>query len=318
MNNRFRFAHHAMATTFDLLLADCDQATAFAARSAAVDELDRLEAELSRFLPSSDVGRVNSAALGKRVRVGADLLACLKMAGRVHQLTRGLFDVTLGAHMDDWRAASGTNLKLPYGCDPSHGFAALEIDYDDFWVARHAQVLLDLGAIGKGYAVDCIASLLREHYGIPAALVHGGESSALGYVANGSAWMVDFRHPCEAQASLGTIRLNAIALSGSGTRLRGQHIIDPRTGQPACLRRCAWALHPSAAISDAFSTACMLLDVHNLESVVHQVPDMALIIPRDGMDGLLWMSTTISPEMAGFRSSENIQFALLNNVFESD
>lgn len=125
---------------------------------------------------------------------------------------------------------------------------------------ERAGLIVDLGAVGKGYAVDRAVEVLRE-WGIAAARVHSGQSTVycLGSPPGEAGWTVSVRDPGDHARTLGKLVLRDAAFSGSGVALHGAHIIDPRTGEPVEDRRGAWALAPSAALSDAVSTAFMVM-----------------------------------------------------------
>ena len=151
-----RFSHEAMATVYEVYATHADHQYAAQAAQAAFDLVDRLERELSRFLPNSDITRINHLAAGEHTRVTRTTLECLQIAQHMFQLTGGAFDVSIGT-----------------------GLASLELDPDESLVlATTGGVRLDLGGIGKGYAVDLMAEVLEE-WGLSAALVHGGFSSVL-------------------------------------------------------------------------------------------------------------------------------------------
>ena len=211
-----RFSHEAMATVFEI---HCDHADARYAGQAAVEAfalVDRLEQQLSRFVGNSDVSRVNALAAGEATRVSPWTLECLEIALRMHEVTGGAFDVSLGS-----------------------GLEGLELDPEEFAVRAGADgIRVDLGGIGKGYAVDRVAELLEE-WGIPRALVHGGFSSvrALDAPADADGWALALRAPGPGDTPV-LARLSAVqrSLSASGTQ-KGAHIRDPRSGSPAPSRR---------------------------------------------------------------------------------
>ncbi|MFO7694727.1 MAG: FAD:protein FMN transferase, partial [Vicinamibacterales bacterium] len=151
-----RFSHDAMATVFEVHAAHPDARYAAQAAQAAFDLADRLESDLSRFLANSDVGRINRLAPGERTRVGPATMECLVIARHMFDFTGGAFDVSVGT-----------------------GLASLELESGDSLVrATREGVRIDLGGIGKGYAVDLMADLLEE-WELEQALVHGGFSSVL-------------------------------------------------------------------------------------------------------------------------------------------
>jgi len=118
---------------------------------------------------------------------------------------------------------------------------------------------LDLGAIGKGFALDRAAEVLGQ-WSVRNALLHAGTSTALGLGPGpggrgGAGWPVGVAADWRCPGAPRRVRLRGLALSGSGTEVKGEHIVDPRTGRPARAHPAAWAAHPSAAVSDALSTA---------------------------------------------------------------
>ena len=151
-----RFSHEAMATIFEVHADHPDARYAAQAAHAVFDLVDRLERELSRFQPNSDITRINHLAAGEATRVSAATLECLTIARHMYDLTGGAFDASIGT-----------------------GLTTLALDPQEWTVrARETGVRVDLGGIGKGYAVDCMAELL-EDWGLERALVHGGFSSVL-------------------------------------------------------------------------------------------------------------------------------------------
>jgi len=280
-----RFAHAAMATVFEVHCVHADPRYARQAAQAAFDLVDRLEQELSRFVANSDISRINALAAGETTRVSPSTMECLGIARRMHSLTRQAFDVSIGT-----------------------GLERLELVPDDFAVrAREAGAQLDLGGIGKGFAVDFMAESLRE-WDIRCALVHGGYSSVLAGDAppGRDGWPLTLSAP-GAGGVLARVSARQKALSASGTR-KGDHIRDPRTGR-AVRDRAAWvalswreaaeteaaasaawgleAARSPAAVAEAFSTAFMLLPLEEIEGLCRQCPGLSawlMLEPTEGED----------------------------------
>ncbi|RMF83137.1 MAG: FAD:protein FMN transferase [Planctomycetota bacterium] len=266
----WRFAHDAMACTFELLLVHDQREYARQAAAAAFEEIDRLERELSRFVPDSDVSQINALRAGQTLRVGVDTANCLRLAIEMHALTGGAFDVTV-RHAPD---ADPSDRSAPRGA------MSLAIDATEPVVcAPAAGVRVDLGGIGKGYAVDRVRELLAE-WGISSGVIHAGQSSALAFGTDprGAEWSVLLRDPQRPETALGRVALRDRSLSGSGQALHGDHIIDPRSGAPAAARPAAWALAPSAAVSDALSTALMILSRSEIETLCARRPDVGAVL----------------------------------------
>jgi thiamine biosynthesis lipoprotein len=265
-----RFAHAAMATLFEVHCVHPDPRYARQAAQAAFELLDRLEQQLSRFVGNSDVSRVNALGAGETARVSPEAMECLAIARRMYDLTHQAFDVSIGT-----------------------GLERLDLVPEDLAVhARETGVRLDLGGIGKGYAVDRMAESLLE-WDVPRSLIHGGYSSVLAADAppGRDGWPVTLSAPGAGQV-LARLCVRRTALSASGTR-KGDHILDPRSGRPAP-RRAAWAalacrdpaetaaaasarwgpeaVRSPAAVAEALSTAFMLLPVEEIEDLCRQSP----------------------------------------------
>jgi FAD:protein FMN transferase len=274
-----RFAHDAMACTFGLYLPGLAVPRAQQIAWAAFDEIDRLEQMLSRFIPHSDIARLNALAPGQSVRVSAETIECLQLAEKVYTETWGAFDIAFRSRKRVGDIHSIPTVP-PLVFDPANHAVGVQV----------AEVALDLGALGKGYAVDRVVALLRE-WGVQAGLVHSGQSTAhaLGGQPDGSPWRVSLRRPDAQTETLGELELRDAALSGSGQLLHGGHIIDPRTGRPAESFAAAWAAAPSAALSDALSTAFMAMTAGEVEGLCGRWPDVsAILLPAGSTErGLL-------------------------------
>ncbi len=252
-----RFAHMAMNCDWEIFIAGEDAEYARQAAFAAWDEVDRIEEQISRFMPGSDVMRLNAAQPGDEIRIGPTALDCLLLANEISEQTQGAFDVMVGRAMDRIRAGENSGPEfLPNAplleMDAARGIARV----------LGEGVAIDFGALGKGYAVDRVLAVLRE-WSIENALAHSGSSScaALGTPPGCDGWPVGLRDPRDAsnEATLGRVSLCNAALSGSGFQTQGHHIIDPRNGTLIKGRIGSWALCRSAARSDGVSTALMVM-----------------------------------------------------------
>jgi thiamine biosynthesis lipoprotein len=265
-----------MATRFEVLLHGRKQADLRAAGEEALAEVERLEAQLSLYRPASEIARVNALAARQAVRVSPPVFELLELAQRLHQETGGVFDIALGPLVRCWGFMGGQG-QMP---EPEQlaqaralaGMRHLSLDRDDFSVRFDCEgVMIDLGAIGKGYAIDCAARTLRES-GVTSALLHGGTSTtyAIGAPPEAEAWQVAVAAPpgIEGQGppSQVIVRLRDEALSVSavwgrsfdaGGKTYG-HVLDPRTGRPAARAVLAAVALPSATETDALSTALLV------------------------------------------------------------
>jgi thiamine biosynthesis lipoprotein len=233
------FNHRAMATQFQVRIANEENTYAAQAAQAAFALTDQLESCLSRFRANSEISQIAQLAPGGVLRLSEPSFACLEIAKRMERATLGAFSPAAAAMQSQLSPPLWTLLKESFSirCD---------------W----GKPEFDLGAIGKGFALDRMAELLREWSCSSFLLVAGGSSILAGEappeMAGWSCGLGDDQSPHR-------FLLNNCSLSGSGLVIKGPHILDPRTGRPAARQNRAWALADSAAESDALSTACMVL-----------------------------------------------------------
>ena len=278
-----RFSHEAMATTFEILIMHEDDRYALQAAVAAFNEVDRIEGELSRFIENSDVSRINNLAAGEPLLLGLDTFECLKISARVHAETAGAFDVTIGSVFQCWRNEDGTP-RTPSAQELDlarrhTGMDLMELDETNLTVKLSVSpVKIDLGGVGKGHAVDRVAELLGE-WSIETALISGGYSSVLALDAppGTEGWPLTLSNPADRSQILARPHLRTGALSGSGVQ-KGQHIISPRTAEPAEGKLAAWSGAPDAASADALSTAFMIMNADEIEKYCALHPDMRAMV----------------------------------------
>ena len=176
-----RLARHAMATRFEWVLWGQAPERLRAAGEEALDEVDALESALSRYRELSDIARVNASAAVGPVRVSPSTFRLLERARVLSEATERAFDITVGALLRVWGFVGGTGSRpLPQAVRQARdaaGWHRVRLDASEFSVTFDCPgVELDLGALGKGHALDRALDLLTEA-GVPHALLHGGTSS---------------------------------------------------------------------------------------------------------------------------------------------
>jgi len=267
-----------MATTFEIVISaqDADQLYAGQAAHALFAEIDRLEDELSRFRPGSDVFYLSQLKAGESAHVGLATWDCLCLAKSVYEETDRAFDITIGPLMTLWRTPGGEprhppedELAYAHKIVGSHLFS-LDDDGLEVTVAA-APMIFDLGAVGKGYALDMCADVLRE-WSIHNALLNAGDSTVLA-VGNekpgGTGWTVTIGPDDQKQ----TLVLEDRAVSGSGFAVQGAHIMNPRTLTPVPVKpQRSYAIAPNAAMSDALSTAFMVMEEKEIIELCARFP----------------------------------------------
>jgi len=246
-----------MATTFQIVVAGYEREYARQAAAAAFRELDRLESELSRYVESSDIARANRMAVGETITIGDDALQCLLLAASLASATGQAFDAAYASLREGPEQAG----SLAFTVDPATHTLTSHV------VRLH----LDMGAIGKGYALDRLAETLRD-WNVTSACLQSGGSTALALDAppDTAGWTVGIGE----DDSYRTLPLRHAALSGSGIEVKGDHLIDPSTGAPSRRGQRTWALAPTAAVSDALSTAFFVFDDQEIAAFCAAHPEI--------------------------------------------
>lgn len=276
-----------MACRFEVVLNAGEVANATEIAVDALDLVERIESRITVYRDSSELARLNALAAEGWQPVAADLFALLLHARDLSARTGGAFDCASGALTRAWGFLERRG-RVPGPDDLAaararSGLGLVEFDEPGSRVRfTRPGVELNLGAIGKGWAIDRAVGALRMA-GVPSGLVHGGQSSVRALGVQGPAlpgrrgWPVGLRHPLRPGQRLATIALDdrALGTSGSGTQFfvdRGRklgHILDPRTGEPAAAGViAATVVAPEAADADALSTALYVLGAEALGRLV--------------------------------------------------
>ena len=300
-----KYEHEAMTTYFEVMIA-CESAEL--AKSAAhmvFQKVDRLEDLFSRFLDISDVAMIRALKPAEVCRINPETMDVLLIATEVCSATKGAFDITVGSVMDAlrdvknrWKALTEEErLTALNAC----GMNRLIIDTDNFMVSvkpdrvgGELPLMLDFGAIGKGYVLDVAKKILIEDWDFDNFLIHAGTSTV---VAHGSmnegedGWPVAVGGDWK-RAGIDAVRLSKGAVSGSGFEVKGAHIVDARHGVAAAQHAAAWSYAPTAALSDALSTAALGLSWKEIQAACAKIPGSGVMVIRDQAE---WMDKVRKP-----------------------
>lgn len=281
-----RFTRRAMACEFEVILNAGQYPQGGEAALAALDLVDQLESQLTVYREDSEVSRLNQTSHLRDVEVEPRLFALLVRAAEINRETEGAYDITSGPLSKTWgfyrrdgRIPTAAELEDVMQCCGMHN---IEFSSGKSSIRfRRPGVEINLGSIGKGYALDRLSELLIVE-GIEDFLLHGGNSSVLarGKVQesvvpprrvnsgresgdNAGGWWIGLRHPLFPERRIGEILLcdRALGTSGSATqffihdRRRYGHILDPHTGWPAEGTLSTTVAANTAAEADALATA---------------------------------------------------------------
>lgn len=269
-----RYARPAMGTVFEIVLP-FGHGVPTSTIHEALDLIDELEEQLTIYRPTSEVSDLNRRASHQAVNVTSELFELLELSLRLSSETQGAFDITSGALVEAWGFVRGPK-RVPSDTERAAalarcGWKHLQLQSDPSRVKYAIEGLqINLGSIGKGYALDRVAAFFRDRCPGQAVLLHGGKSSVLGIgsppgLARG--WSVSIEHPWNPEQRIATIYLQDQAMATSAATFKHLvheskklgHILDPRTGWPAQGTASATAIAGTAAVADALATAFYVL-----------------------------------------------------------
>lgn len=288
-----RVTTDAMAGQFEIFLNSGRDDDGTEAAIEALELPAQIESQLSIFKPESEISRVNRDAVDSPVEVSDEVFDLLTFCKQLYEETDGAFDPTAGPLSEVW-GFSRREGRIPTEEELREarravGMKLVELDPTERTVRfTEPGVKLNLGAIGKGYAIDrLVESMLGQ--GVDDFMIHAGMSSVAArgnFGAGASGWSVGVHNPLRHGHRLAEVRLHDRALATSGSekqffRYQGRrlsHIIDPRSGQPAEGLLSVTLLTPQAATADALATAMFVLGTDWTLSYVDSHPDLAVVL----------------------------------------
>jgi thiamine biosynthesis lipoprotein len=270
---------------------------------AVMAELRRIDNLMSHYKPESQLSQINQYANERPVQVDKELFDLIKLSTHYSQITEGAFDITY--------ASVGYLYNYPQHIHPTEeqirqalpavNWRNMLLDEEHHTVRfEHPGMRIDLGGIGKGYAVDRGIDILKAR-GIARALVTAGGDSRIIGDRIGRPWLVAIRHPDNPSKVVTRIPLSDSAVSTSGDYeryfdedgVRYHHIIDPRTGHSASKVRSATILAPTATQTDGMSKTAFVLGAEKALEIINRMPeyDAVFVLP----DGRVLYSNGLRP-----------------------
>jgi len=295
-----QLSRRAMACEFEILWDQQRYGASTDTALAALDLVEHLESQLSIYRTDSEVSQLNQQAHAQPVKISTTLYQLVQECKMLHEQTQGCFDITSGPLSRLWgfHRRQG-ELPQPEAIElalQTVGSQWLVLDSSAQTVQFDKPAMeINLGSIGKGYALDRCSSLLEEA-GIEDYIMHGGMSSI---AARGSrqlssnehpGWHVALRHPLKPEKRLAEICLHnrALGTSGSANQFfyhqgkRFGHVIDPRTGHSADEVLSVTVLAPTAALADALATAFFVMGKEQAFDYCQQHPSVAALFVLPG------------------------------------
>jgi FAD:protein FMN transferase len=266
----------------------------------AFEWFHRVEECCTRFEAHSEVMRL-APQVGVPVRVSAILYEAVQFALAVADESDGAFDPTLGSAMEargfNREYRTGQLIRTGLDCNCSVSYRDLRLDADHQTITLLRPLILDLGAVAKGMAVDLAARELRPFQNF--AINAGGDLYLGGCNPDGEAWSIGIRHPRQEKELIDSLRVSNRAVCTSGDYERrssgedgGHHILDPRTAASAKAVTSVTVVAPTAMLADAVATAAFVLGPSEGIQLLH----------RQGVDGLIISPTLEQYETRGMRA----------------
>ncbi len=263
----------AMGTTYTIAVYGSDRYALDAALDDAFEEARRLDALLSNYRPESEWSKVNREAAQGPVQVSEELFRLLEKCVAYSRQSEGAFDITVGPLMKIWGFYKGSG-RIPHRAEIRTalgriGWQHIILDPKVRTVRFDATVEIDPGGIGKGYAVDRMADVLRSK-GVTSGLISAGRSSIYGIGAPPNeprGWRVTLPDPKDAKKTAAEVFLKNESMSTSGSSekffvaggVTYSHIMDPRTGYPSRGMLLVSVVAPKTLDSEAWTKPYFIL-----------------------------------------------------------
>jgi thiamine biosynthesis lipoprotein len=278
---------YIMGTVFEIAAYAESSEKGSAAIDKALHEIVRMDDLMSNYKPESALSRLNRSAHFHTQKVPPDLYRVIEQAVQFSRLSHGKFDITVAPLVNLWKAAlsgdSLPSLSQRLQAEECVGYEKIELTPPDQITFRSSCMQLDLGAIGKGYAIDRAGEMLRSS-GIRNALINSGGSTilALGSPPGQPGWLVHLRDPSHKidpyvtlkDQSVSTSEQTAVSLLAPES---AGHIIDPATGRPIDTQFAVSVITSFGTPSDGLSTTLLLLGPKVGKSLVDGMSNVSAI-----------------------------------------
>lgn len=258
-----------MGTVFEIAAYADSTEKASAAIDKAMQEIVRVDDIMSNYKPDSALAILNRSAHFQAQRVPPDLYQAIERALRFSKLSEGKFDITVAPLVNLWKAAlAGDSIPTPQQRQKAEdcvGYKKIELTPPDQITFQSSCLQIDLGAVGKGYAIERAGEILRTS-GIQDAFLNSGGSSilAMGSPPGQNGWLVHLADPSHKIDPFVVLKNQSVSTSEqTSASLLGPesagHIIDPVSGTPSQSQFAVSVITPSGTPSDGLSTTLLLL-----------------------------------------------------------
>src|SRR3990170_3593691 len=299
-----------MGTFAEVSIYSSDEKTAGKAIEGALDEMERMDRIMSNYKNDSELSKVNKKAAKSPVPCNAELLDVIEQSQYYSELSGGAFDITVSPIVALWGFFSEKGHVPPdkeiEKVLPAVSYRNIVINKSNDTkkpatiIFKNTQTQIDLGAIGKGYAVDKALEIIRK-FGISNGCINlGGNIYVLGTPPGKNAWKIGVQHPRNSGEILGYLELKneATATSGDYERFfefngkRYSHIINPQTGRPVSGTIATTIVAPTGTAVDALSTLVFVLGREKGMELIKKIPNADAMIAYEEKDGKIAIDMT--------------------------
>lgn len=258
------------------VIGDVDSSNAF-------DECKRIQEAFSRFVDGNELSNLN-ADVGHFYEVSEEMLNLLSMGLEVSRKTSGAFNMAIESLLSGW----GYNKEYSFKDVGGGSVGGLEIDGKKVRITAP----LDLGGLGKGYALGRMVEILKEQeqdFCVDA----GGD-----IYAQGRGWKVAFEHPLKDDEGIGTVEVDGFYLASSNGKKRKwgdkHHLVNPLSGEPAKEMLAVYVQGDGGALVDAYSTALFVMGFKDACNAIKDLPVEAMFV---GIEGNIFRSEGFKGEL---------------------
>lgn len=276
-----------MGTRFYALLPDLEEGRAERLFYHMKGEVRRIERKLSRFLPESDISRLNTTPAGETITLDQELWDLLEGCRFMWDKTNGAFDLTLRPLTEFWKEKNAEVGDLHSEAREKCGFEHLKLDVESGTLVFGREGMeLDFGGLGKGYALEKVKEMVLNG-GAESAFISFGESSilAVGEHPAGGAWKIGMNNYLEPGQTLHEFRVengsvstsSNFYLNDSGSLINHRHIIDPKSGTPFEKLSAVSVSAKSPLLAEMLSTACLIADDQLVEQLSREYGSIEVV-----------------------------------------
>lgn len=284
-----------MGTLATLTAVAPTDAQAQEAVSEGFKEIRRLERLWSTWIPESELSRINAAAGRDRVVVSPETMVLLHRSVDAARMTQGAFNIAMGPAVEAWNISKDPRIPNPQDLErlrPLLDLSAMQLNEPDQTVYLvKPGMRIDVGGIGKGYAADLVAEVMRRHGATGGVVALSGDIKAFGDLPGGAGFPIGIQHPRKSGTVLARVVLRDEAISTAGDYERYferdgviyHHILDPRTLQPARLCQSVTIIAKEGVWADGLDTGVFVLGPERGMALIEALPDVeGVIVDADG------------------------------------